>query len=70
MLSHAATWCEGNVSGRRGVMINDVRRAYFYAKATRDIYIEIPAEDDEAGPDVLGKLELCLYGTRDAAKGW
>ena len=36
----------------------------------RDIYIEIPSEDEDAGPDVLGKLELCLYGTRDAAKGW
>ena len=51
-------------------MINYVRRAYFYAKASRDLYIELPAEDPEAGPDVLGKLELCLYGTRDAAKGW
>ena len=51
-------------------MINDVRRAYFYAKATRNIYIEIPPEDAEAGKDVLGKLELCLYCTRDAAKGW
>ena len=51
-------------------MINDVHRAYFYATATGDIYIEIPAEDEDAGPDVLGKLELCLYGTRDAAKGW
>ena len=52
------------------MMINDVRRAYFYAKARRDIYIEIPTEDPDAGPGVLGKLELCLYGTRDAAKGW
>ena len=51
-------------------MINDVRRAYFYAPATRDIYIEIPKEDPDAGPQVLGKLRLCLYGTRDAAKGW
>ena len=51
-------------------MINDVRRAYFYAKASRDLYIELPAEEPEAGPGVLGKLKLCLYGTRDAAKGW
>jgi hypothetical protein len=27
VLSHAATWCDGNMSGRRGVMINDVRQA-------------------------------------------
>ena len=51
-------------------MVNDVRRAYFYAKAMRDIYVEIPAEDKEASGDVVGKLRLCLYGTRDAAKGW
>ena len=51
-------------------MINDVRRAYLYAKATSDRFIELPAEDPEASPDKLGKLELCLYGTRDAAKGW
>ena len=51
-------------------MINDVRRAYFYAHIQRDVYIEVPAEDPRAGRDVLGKLELCLYGTRDAAKGW
>ena len=66
--SHAATWAEGEA--RRGVMINDARRAYSYAKATRDLYIELPAEDPEAGRDKLGKLKLCLYGTRDAAKGW
>ena len=51
-------------------MINGVRRAYFYAKAKWDIYIEVPTEDPESGPNVLGKLELCLYGARDAAKSW
>ena len=69
VLSYAGTWGDGS-SERRAVMINDVRRAYFYAKATRDLYIELPVEDPDASPDVLGKLELCLYGTRDAAKGW
>ena len=62
VLSHAAAWCDGNMSGRRGVMINDVRRAYFYAKATRDIYIEIPAEDEDAGPDVLGSKARPVLG--------
>ena len=50
--------------------INDVRGAYFYAKVSRDIYVELPAEDPDAGPDLLVKLELCFYGTRDAAKSW
>ena len=52
------------------VMVNDVRRAYFNAKITRDIYIEPPEEDPEYGTGKLGKLKLCLYGTRDAAEGW
>ena len=70
VLSFAATRSEPGSTTRRCVMINDVRRAYFYAKAKRDIYIEVPTEDPESGPNVLGKLELCLYGTRDAAKSW
>ena len=70
VLSHAATRKKGKGGKNKAIMINDVRRAYFYAKATRDLYIELPSEDPEAGPDKLGKLKLCLYGTRDAAKGW
>ena len=58
------------MSGRRGVTINDVCGTYFYDRATRDIYIEIPAEDEDARPNVLGKLALCFYGIRDAAKDW
>ena len=34
------------------------------------MYIELPAEDEQGGPDQLGKLNLSLYGTRDAAKNW
>ena len=51
-------------------MINDVSRAYFYAKCTRDLYIELPPEDPEADPNFLGTLRLCLYGIRDAALNW
>ena len=50
-------------------MVNDVRRAYFYAKIPRVVHIELPPEDDMHGK-MLGKLKLCLYGTRDAAQGW
>ena len=52
------------------VMINDVRRAYFYAKTQRDAYVELPKEDQDYGTGKLGKLKKCVYGTRDAAKGW
>ena len=51
-------------------MITDVRRAYFYPKIQRGMCIEAPKEDPRAGPDVLRNLRLCLYGIRDAAKGW
>ncbi len=53
------------------VMRNDVRRAYFYAPTTRPIFITIPAEDREPGDeDMVGQLNLSLYGTRDAAINW
>ena len=38
VISHAATNDE-KCGHRRAIMINDVRRAYFYAKASRDLYI-------------------------------
>ena len=48
-----------------------MRRAYFYAKASRPIFIEIPEEDKDPNEgDVVGQLELSLYGTRDAAQNW
>ena len=53
------------------IMSIDVKRAYFYAEATRPIYIAIPDEDKEEGDqDRVAKLNLSLYGTRDAAMNW
>ena len=68
IVSDAATISGGDKA--RELMVNDVRRAYFYAKINRDVYIELPPEDPDYGSDKIGKLRLCLYGTRDAAKGW
>ena len=68
VISHAATHQSSGV--RRMVMINDVRRAYFYAKIQRGVYVELPMEDQNYGTGKRGELKLCLYGTRDAAKGW
>ena len=49
----------------------DIKRAYFYAPASRPVFIEIPVEDYEAGDEErVGKLNLSLYGTRDAAQNW
>lgn len=53
------------------IMTSDIKRAYFFAKATKPIYIEIPVEDREEGDEgMVGKLNLSLYGTRDAAQNW
>ncbi len=49
----------------------DVKRAYFHAKSQRPVYIKIPAEDFEPGDEGrVGRLNLGLYGTRDAAQNW
>ena len=49
----------------------DIKRAYFYAPARRPIFIEIPREDREPGDEHrIGRLNLSLYGTRDAALNW
>ena len=52
-------------------MAIDVKKAYFYAPARREIFIEIPLEDWEPGDEMMvAKLNLSLYGTRDAAQNW
>ena len=49
-------------------MSNDVGRALFYAPTTRPIYISIPEEDWKPGDEgKVARLNLSLYGTRDAA---
>ena len=67
ILSFAATVDE---DGPKQVMVNDVSRAYFYAAVQRSLFIELPAEDVEAKKGEVGRLNVCLYGTRDAAKSW
>ena len=51
-------------------MIYDASRAYFYAPSRRSLFIELPPEDLEAKEGEVGRLNVCFYGTRDAAKGW
>ena len=52
-------------------MINDVSRVFFHARATREVYVQIPEEDQKEGEGKLcGKLNFSMYGTRDAAQNW
>jgi hypothetical protein len=46
----------------------DVRRAFFHAPCRREVYVELPAEDNE--PGMCGKLVMAMYGTRDAPQNW
>ena len=53
------------------MMLNDVNRTSFNLKVTRDVYVQLPPEDVEPGEmDPVGRLNLCLCGTRDAAMNW
>ena len=60
-----------HIDDRYVVMSNDVKRAYFYAPSSRPLYIAIPTEDFAEGDEqMVGQLNLSLYGTRDAALNW
>ena len=49
----------------------DVRRAYFYAKARRRVYIELPEGDGGGqGSRQCGLPSESLYVHRDAAQNW
>ena len=66
-LSRAAT----GAGPRTTVAVVDVRRAYFYAPTKREVFVELPPEDWQAGDEEMcGLLRVSLYGTRDAAQNW
>ncbi|CAE8632126.1 unnamed protein product [Polarella glacialis] len=46
----------------------NARRAYFNAESTKLTYIKLFLEDDELR--MCGRLNQCMYGTRDTAKRW
>ena len=68
---HEAATVEGMKSKHmKVVMINDVARAFFEAKATRQVCVELPSEgltEEDRKKDLVGILNMSLYGTRDAA---
>ena len=71
LVSDAAT-----VSGCKGqdkvIMINDVARAFFEAPVRRVLCVELPQEAVEEGEaeEMVGLLQMSLYGTRDAANNF
>ena len=60
-------------SGNKGelLMINDISRAFFHAPAKRQVYVQLPQEDQMPGEEgMCGRLNYSMYGTRDAAQNW
>ena len=69
-LVHEAATVEGEEE-ENVIMVNDVARAFFEAKAIRKICVELPDECAEScGGHNVGLLRQSLYGTRDAAMNW
>ena len=53
------------------IVMCDVSRACFYAKAVRFVYVTVVHKDREPGHECrCGKLNVPMYGTRDAAMNW
>ena len=71
-LVHEAATVEGEEEEQeKVVMVNDVARAFFEAKAIRKLCVELPSECPEScGGYSVGLLRQSLCGTRDAAMNW
>ena len=53
------------------IMVNDISRVFFHAKAKREVFVQLPNEDINPGEEnMCGKLKHFMYGTRDAAQNW
>ena len=50
------------------VQFLDISRAHFCCTCHRDVYVELCPEDAEEG--MCAKLDMSLYGTRDAPQNW
>ena len=67
LFSLATTGTKGSADPLKLLFI-DVKRAYFYARSKRPVFVQLPDEDYEEGH--CGRLERSMYGTRDAASNW
>ena len=52
-------------------MVNDISRAFFHARAKREVFVQLPNGDMRLGEEgMCGRLKCSMYGTRDAAQNW
>jgi len=52
------------------IVLLDIKKAFLYGKMWRNVYIELPDEDEKSGRGLVGKLDRAMYGTRDAPAEW
>ena len=53
------------------MIVIDVKKAHLKAPATREVYVELPKEDQRPGEEgMCGLLRYSMYGTRDAPAIW
>ena len=53
------------------MIVVDVKTAHLKTPATREVYVELPKEDQQdCEKDLCGLLNYSMYGTRYAAKNW
>ena len=52
-------------------MVLDFKRAFLYGDVERELYIEVPGEDERSqGGRMVGRLRKAMYGTQDAPAVW
>ena len=70
LVSEAASQGTGGPGDVR-LMALDFKRAFLFGRVERELYVEVPAEDDRVqGRDVVGRLKRSMYGTQDAPAVW
>ena len=60
------------VPKKKGLMVCDVSRAFFYAPVQHEIHVELSEEAKKTVEDInmCAKLRMSMYGTKAAAQNW
>ena len=52
------------------IKVIDIKSAFLYGQARRNLFIELPDRDPQSGSCFVGRLKKAMYGTRDAPLIW
>ena len=70
IVSNACTIDPAKPQDRREIIVNNIRRAYIYAKQQRHVFIDVPRKTTKLRKERSGSCCFVFYGTRDAVKEW